>query len=111
MASEKAKLAKEKGNEAFKAGDYPTAIGHYTTAILADNSDPTFYLNRAAAYLKLGKGEDTERDCTRVLEFNPNNVKGLFRRGQARRGLGNFGGARDGEQLCFLSDETNRCRP
>lgn len=43
------------GNAAFKSGDYPTAIGHYTSAILADRNDFTFPLNRAAAYLKLGK--------------------------------------------------------
>ena len=43
------------GNVAFKSGDYPTAIGHYTTAILANKSDVTYPLNRAAAYLKLGK--------------------------------------------------------
>ena len=43
------------GNFAFKSGDYPTAIGHYTTAILADKTDVTYPLNRAAAYLKLGK--------------------------------------------------------
>ena len=72
MASEKAKVAKDKvsdaanipgqvltrlgqGNAAFKAADYPTAIGHYTNAILADSNDHTFFLNRAAAYLKLGK--------------------------------------------------------
>jgi hypothetical protein len=43
------------GNIAFKSGDYPTAIGHYTTAILANKNDVTYPLNRAAAYLKLGK--------------------------------------------------------
>jgi Flp pilus assembly protein TadD len=43
------------GNAAFKAGDFPASIGHYTSAILADPNNPTFYLNRAAAYLKLGK--------------------------------------------------------
>jgi len=66
-------------------------------------------LNRAAAYLKLGKyvcvdsickktcvrvvlfrNEDAERDCTRVLESSPDNVKALFRRSQARTGMGNF---------------------
>lgn len=54
-AKAKAKTAKENGNNAFKAGDYPAAIGHYTQAILADNKDVTYPLNRAAAYLKLGK--------------------------------------------------------
>jgi len=46
---------KMQGNAAFKSGDYPAAIGHYTSAILADRNDYTFPLNRAAAYLKLGK--------------------------------------------------------
>lgn len=43
------------GNEAFKARDFPKAIGHYTAAFIADPSNPTYPLNRAAAYLKLGK--------------------------------------------------------
>lgn len=43
------------GNAAFKAGDYATAVGHYSAAIIADRTDPTLPLNRAAAYLKLGK--------------------------------------------------------
>ncbi|KAF9046763.1 hypothetical protein BJ165DRAFT_1345224, partial [Panaeolus papilionaceus] len=75
------------GNAAFKAADYPTAIGHYTDAILSDRKDPTYPLNRAAAYLKLGKFADAERDCSIVLELSANNVKALFRRGQARFGL------------------------
>ncbi|KAF9235174.1 hypothetical protein BU15DRAFT_78271 [Melanogaster broomeanus] len=94
MASEKARLAKDNGNAAFKAGDYATAIGHYTSAILADNNDPTFFLNRAAAYLKLGKNEDADRDCTKVLALSAGNVKALFRRGQARSALGKLDDAR-----------------
>ena len=43
------------GNAAFKAGDYALAVGHYSAAALADPSEPTFFLNRAAAYLKLSK--------------------------------------------------------
>ncbi|KAF8158543.1 hypothetical protein B0H34DRAFT_709282 [Crassisporium funariophilum] len=88
MANVKAQAAKDKGNAAFKIGDYPTAIGHYTSAILADRTDSTYPLNRAAAYLKLGKNEDAERDCTIVLSLSHNNVKALFRRGQARLGMG-----------------------
>ncbi|KAF9561099.1 hypothetical protein CPC08DRAFT_707668 [Agrocybe pediades] len=82
--------AKEKGNQAFKASDFPSAIGHYTSAHIADPTDPTFPLNRAAAYLKLNKYQDAERDCTTVLRLTPGgkNVKALFRRGQARMGLG-----------------------
>jgi hypothetical protein len=43
------------GNEAFKSGDYASAIGAYTSAMMADPKDVTFPLNRAAAYLKLSK--------------------------------------------------------
>ncbi|CAE6465345.1 unnamed protein product [Rhizoctonia solani] len=75
-------------------GDYPTAIGYYTSAILADGADPTFPLNRAAAYLKLNKNEDAERDCTTVLKLQANNVKALFRRAQARVALGKLQDAR-----------------
>ncbi|KAJ6601386.1 hypothetical protein DFH09DRAFT_1355547 [Mycena vulgaris] len=83
-----AQAAKEKGNAAFKAGDYPTAIGHYSAAIHADRTDATFPLNRAAAYLKLGKNEDAERDCSTVLALSKGNVKALFRRAQARVAMG-----------------------
>ncbi|ESK87488.1 rna polymerase ii-associated protein 3 [Moniliophthora roreri MCA 2997] len=72
--SEKAQIAKEKGNAAFKSGDYPIAIGHHSAAIIEDGNDPTFPLNRAAAYLKLGKNEDAERDCTTVLTLNPSSM-------------------------------------
>lgn len=87
--------AKELGNAAFKAGDFPTSVGHYTSAILADPGNPTFYLNRAAAYLKLGKYKDAERDSSSTLSIQGDNVKALFRRGQARMSLGNFGGSQD----------------
>ncbi|KAL1950131.1 hypothetical protein VTO73DRAFT_5254 [Trametes versicolor] len=85
--SNKAQVEKDKGNEAFKAGDFPKAIGHYTAAFIADPSNPTYPLNRAAAYLKLGKNEDAERDCDAVLRLDSKNVKGHFRRGQARVAL------------------------
>ncbi|KAG8741274.1 hypothetical protein FRC10_003056 [Ceratobasidium sp. 414] len=94
MSTSPAAQHKEKGNEAFKAGNYPEAIGHYTAAILADSTDPTFPLNRAAAYLKLNKNEDAERDCSMVLELQSTNVKAMFRRAQARVELGRFTDAR-----------------
>ncbi|KAH8995413.1 hypothetical protein EDB92DRAFT_1772019, partial [Lactarius akahatsu] len=94
------------GNAAFKAGDYPAAIGHYTAATIADPSDPTYFLNRAAAYLKLSKYEDAERDCSTVLNLSNNkNVKAFFRRAQARVSLQKLGEAHNGAWLtCLLSD-------
>ncbi|KAK0487272.1 hypothetical protein IW261DRAFT_1446869 [Armillaria novae-zelandiae] len=95
MSSKQAQLDKEKGNAAFKAGDYATAVGHYSSAIVNDRKDYTFPLNRAAAYLKLGKYDDAERDCTTVLSLNASNAKALFRRSQARVGTGKLKEAED----------------
>ncbi|KAH8818928.1 TPR-like protein [Flagelloscypha sp. PMI_526] len=105
----KAQSFKEKGNEAFKLTDFPTAIGHYTSAILADPTEPTYPLNRAAAYLKLRKYEDAERDCTRVLELSNNqNPKALFRRAQARRWIGAFDDANADLKAALKLEPTNQ---
>ncbi|KAI0245886.1 hypothetical protein BJV78DRAFT_1365156 [Lactifluus subvellereus] len=102
MAQSPAAIAKEKGNTAFKAGDYVAAVGHYTTAALADPSDPTFFLNRAAAYLKLSKNEDAERDCTTALNLSNKNVKAFFRRAQARTALDKLGEAHNGAWSTYV---------
>ncbi|KLO17296.1 hypothetical protein SCHPADRAFT_913687 [Schizopora paradoxa] len=86
MSSE-AQKEKNKGNDSFRGGNYAEAIGHYSAAIITDRKDHTLPLNRAAAYLKLGKNEDAERDCTTSLSLKPGQVKALFRRAQARIAL------------------------
>ncbi|KAI0086569.1 hypothetical protein BDY19DRAFT_995857 [Irpex rosettiformis] len=99
--------AKEKGNAAFKSGDFAGAIGHYTAAILADPKNATYPLNRAAAYLKLGKNEDADRDCTRVIELDSRNVKGWFRRGQARASLNRLEDAKQDFERVLQLDPQN----
>ncbi len=44
---------KEKGNAAFKAHDWPTAIDFYTQAIEANDKEPSFYTNRAQVSLNV----------------------------------------------------------
>ncbi|KAH9980926.1 hypothetical protein BGW80DRAFT_1247768 [Lactifluus volemus] len=107
MSSSAAVVAKEKGNAAFKAADYVAAVGHYTAAALADPSDPTFFLNRAAAYLKLLKNEDAERDCTTVLSLSNKNVKAFFRRAQARAALNKLGEAHNDLQRALRIEPNN----
>ena len=41
---------KEKGNDAFKVGDYDQAIAHYSKAIQLDPTNPALYSNRATAH-------------------------------------------------------------
>ncbi|KAI0078217.1 hypothetical protein K474DRAFT_1746054 [Panus rudis PR-1116 ss-1] len=99
---ESAQVAKEKGNAAFKAGDYPTAIGHYSAAIVADPQNATYPLNRAAAYLKLQKHEDAERDCSKVIGLDAKNVKAWFRRAQARIGMEKYQEALAGKLVTYF---------
>lgn len=86
---------KEAGNAAFKAGHWEEAADSYTAAIrAAGGSDrkelPTFYNNRAAAYLKLEKFEQCVNDCTAVLAVLPRDPKAFYRRSQAHEALGHF---------------------
>ncbi|KAH8924888.1 hypothetical protein BT69DRAFT_1332614 [Atractiella rhizophila] len=83
-----AQSEKEKGKEAFKKGDYPLSIGHYTRAMQLDPKEATYPLNRAMAYLKLNKFHDASRDCDTSLKLKDNNSKALFRRGLAKKGIG-----------------------
>lgn len=46
MAEEAVEL-KNKGNEAFKKGDWATAVECYTKAIEKNPNEPSFYTNRA----------------------------------------------------------------
>lgn len=46
--------------------------------------------NCAMANLKLGEADAAKFDCTKVLEYDPKNIKALFRKGQAEMALGNF---------------------
>lgn len=43
----KAVALKNKGNDAFKKHDWNTAIDFYTQAIGVDDTEPTYYANRA----------------------------------------------------------------
>lgn len=46
-AKEDAIELKNKGNDAFKAHDWPTALEFYTKAIETYDTEPSFYTNRA----------------------------------------------------------------
>lgn len=46
-AKEDAIELKNKGNDAFKAHDWPTALDFYTKAIETYDKEPSFYTNRA----------------------------------------------------------------
>ncbi|XP_043275300.1 uncharacterized protein Spag1 [Venturia canescens] len=73
---------REKGNEAFKAGDYEEALHFYESSVAID---PTInaYNNRAITFIKLQRYKDALNDCNKVLSVDHTNVKALLRRGLA----------------------------
>lgn len=47
----KAVVLKNQGNEAFKKHDWESAIASYSKAIELDDTDPTYYSNRAQVHI------------------------------------------------------------
>ncbi|GAC96362.1 hypothetical protein PHSY_003942 [Pseudozyma hubeiensis SY62] len=103
----KAQTAKQKGNEAFAKKQWADAVGHYTVAHYADPTDPTYPLNRAMAYIKLGKFVDAERDCTTALVLSPDNVKALYRKATAQVGADKLQPAIENFKAVLQLDPTN----
>ena len=76
---EDAVAMKNKGNEAFKNKDWPTAIEHYTKAINLNDKEPSFYTNRAQANIKLEAYGYAIADATHAIDLNPDFVKAYNR--------------------------------
>ncbi|KAI9854657.1 MAG: hypothetical protein M1830_006517 [Pleopsidium flavum] len=66
---------KQKGNKAFAAHDWLTAVDFYTQAIEANDKDPSFYCNRAQANIKLESYGYAVADATKAIELDPEYAK------------------------------------
>jgi len=87
---------KAKGNEAFKAGDYGSAIAHYELSLQdteLDSDKSIVHSNRAACFLKLGRLEEALKEAERSVSLDEKNVKGNFRVGLALHALKRYGEA------------------
>ncbi|PZC82767.1 FK506-binding protein 59 isoform X1 [Helicoverpa armigera] len=105
---EQAKMFKEKGTNYFKGSKFQLAIKMYkrVTSLLEDMPEDTSeteenrnlakelllsaHLNLSLVYLKVTPAHhfEAKEHALKALKFDENNVKGLFRKGQALLGLG-----------------------
>lgn len=77
---EESDIAREKGNELFKAHDYIGAVKFYSDAIKRNKNDPKNFSNRAACYLKLMALPEADRDCDAAISIDKNFVKAYIRK-------------------------------
>ncbi|KAM5156581.1 sperm-associated antigen 1 [Mantella aurantiaca] len=84
-----AQREKEKGNEAFRSGDYEEAISYYSRSLSVLPSTAA-YNNRAQAEIKLKNWQNAFHDCEQVLSLEPNNMKALLRRATVNKNLHNY---------------------
>ena len=77
----KAQQLVDRGNAAYKAQDYATAVTMYTELIKLKPSDPRVYYNRGNAYRRLNDLEHALADFSEVLKIDPNVHLALVNRG------------------------------
>nr|XP_043624117.1 tetratricopeptide repeat protein 1 [Erigeron canadensis] len=89
--------AKVEGNKLFADGLYDEALFKYDYAIqLAPEMSASAEIrsichnNRATCFFKLGKYEDSVKECTRALELNATYMKPLLRKAEAHEKLENY---------------------
>jgi stress-induced-phosphoprotein 1 len=73
--------AKERGNAAFRDGDFPKAIKEYEDAIKRDPSNASYHNNLAAAYQKMGLFNDAKKEVEKSLEIDRHYVKAWAKKG------------------------------
>lgn len=73
--------AKERGNTAFREGNFSQAITEYEEAIKRDPSNPAYHNNLSAAFLKVGLFNDAKREVEKSLELDRTYVKAWAKKG------------------------------
>jgi len=82
---------KAQGNELFAKKEFQAAIDKYTEAIQIYDKEPSYFTNRAACLIKVGKCEEAIKDCQTAKKLDSTWVKSYFREGEAYFALREYG--------------------
>lgn len=123
---EQAEIAKNKGTNLFKAEKYKLSVKQYKKVISFLEHENAFegedkkkrdslmlasHLNLAMCYLKMDNYLDATKACNEALGMDPDNVKGLFRRGQAKLTVNDYEEAKqDFEHLLKVEPNNKAAR-
>ncbi|KAJ7603878.1 hypothetical protein DFH06DRAFT_1255942 [Mycena polygramma] len=88
MTPAPALATKSEADACFRTGDYAGAAERYLAAIALHDSDPIYFSNLAAAYLKLNKFSEAVDAAHAALLKDPRAFKPRYRRAMGRKGLG-----------------------
>lgn len=120
-----AEYCKNRGSEFFKQGKYSLALKQYKRCVqhvgpsdAATQSNQrkssillAGYLNLAITFLKLNRPLEAKDNANLALEIDPDNIKGLFRRGVALHAIKEYDQAkRDFEKMIKLDSSNNAAR-
>jgi S1-C subfamily serine protease len=83
----------DKGDNAFKNGDYKESIKYYSLYLKKYPKDAKAYFNRGVAKAKLEDYRGAINDYNNALELNPKNESAYLFRGYAKQDLENYQGA------------------
>lgn len=104
----KAEEERNKGNELYKAGDFPGSVAAYTESIKRNPSDARGYTNRASAYVKLAAMPEALKDCEEAIKVDPKNVKAFIRKSTALTAMKEHAKAMEAiQQAQDLDEETS----
>jgi len=76
---------KERGNELFKAGDFPGAIREFDEGLKRNPENKFLFSNRSFAYIKLMEPVRAMADAEQALKLDPDFVKAWARKGTAHQ--------------------------
>lgn len=99
---------KSLGDAAFRAGNFPEAISHYSSALSLDPTHFVLLSNRSAAFLKNGEKSKALHDAQACVEASPTTfAKGYSRLAAALQSLKRWGPAKDAYEKVLELDQDN----